>query len=438
MAGLNNTYNYTLTTLSPLSIGNEQEVVSSFSEYIYDNDYLYYIDLNKIENPDPEKIAAFIEKLNSEIDNNRHKGTLAELLKETLNIELEHLLTGEKYPIVRVAKETETKESQLVLKKLLKTRNRPYVSGSTLKGAIRAAILYHWLKNQGQPVLLEFIKKINEKYLQLNPKLAEIQKLELADRLNENEKNKLEKLKEEIRDFRNKIDKSFVGEVENLLFLKPEDGKNNTGNNAKDKTPAPSRHDASYLRVTDSQSVSEDTINIEYMQRVKVVDSAFDKKGIPFLLETVKKDTSFNFQIQIPSTQFRNNNIFHKELKFLQADNFPVTLKNIINEFSRDFIEEELMIFPNGGLKNDYEEIEKEIEKNDGAVLRIGFGKHFLNTSMALAIKKADLTCYHQLIKLLFEPDDLELHPATRTLTANNKTLGWVKLVFNNIKAASR
>ena len=165
MGALNDTYNFSLSTISPVSIGNEQEAVSSFLEYIYDEKELYFIDLGKIPHATAEQITNFTSKI--ETDNNRFRANLEKLIKESFGVEFDTIFTGEKYPISFIQDtDGELNERQLVLKRMLKTRNRPFLSGSTLKGAIKAAILYNWLKNDnnGKRYLKELSEKIDKDF----------------------------------------------------------------------------------------------------------------------------------------------------------------------------------------------------------------------------------------------------------------------------------
>ena len=456
MAGLNHTYHFKIKTLSPISIGNEQEAVTSFSDYIYDNDYLYYLDLNSLKGIDNVKIDAFIQGMQDGMYNNSFRDNFSKLVQDTLEVDIETLMTGEKYRI----RGLEPGHS-LSLRGLLKTRNRPYISGSTMKGAIKSAILYNWLMSEGKNELKEFVKYIDQVFNDLEKKIhkdivtnnlfSDQQKDLLRQAhnryiVNFNQFLHYEKFSEEqdkvirfainnIKDARFKIEKKFTETLELKLFPaeipKMKGGKQEVKDGKSQFLKI--RPDASFLRVIDTPSIDNQSIVVEYIKRVNIYDEKA-KEAIPFLIETIEANTRFDFQIQIPSNNFKLNQIFHPSLKFLQSKEMYKTLFKIINRFSEDFIKEELSNTLNVSLKSFYEGLESEITKGYEAIIRIGFGKHFLNNSMALAVKQVDKTVYGKLIELFMESENSEDFPSTRALTSNNKPLGWVKIQFESSK----
>ncbi|MDI9858942.1 type III-A CRISPR-associated RAMP protein Csm5 [Flectobacillus roseus] len=457
MAGLNHTYHFKIKTLSPISIGNEQEAVTSFSEYIYDNDYLYYLDLNSLKGIDNVKIDAFIQGMQDGMYNNSFRDNFSKLVQDTLEVDIETLMTGEKYRI----RGLEPGHS-LSLRGLLKTRNCPYISGSTMKGAIKSSILYNWLMSEGKNELKEFVKYIDQVCINLEKKIQQCTKDIVTSNLFSNEQKNLfsssnnspiinfirflnfqnlsEKQskilsvsKREITEARIKIENEFTKSLEAKLFPSKKqrmlsNGKPYLDDNRKpiyDDIP----YDSSYLRVLDTPSIDNQSIVVEYIKRVNIYNEKANE-AIPFLIETIEADTRFDFQIQIPSNNFKLNQIFHPSLKFLQSKEMYKTLFKIINRFSEDFIKEELSNTSNVSLKSFYEGLESEINKGDEAIIRIGFGKHFLNNSMALAVKQVDKTVYGKLIELFMESENSEDFPSTRVLTSNNQPLGWMKIQF--------
>ncbi len=464
MAGLNHTYHFKIKTLSPISIGNEQEAVTSFSEYIYDNEYLYYLDLNRLKGIDNAKIDAFIQGMDKGMQNNSYRDNFSKLVKDTLDVDIETLLTGEKYRI----RGLELGHS-LTLRGLLKTRNRPYISGSTMKGAIKSAILYNWLMSDGKTHLKEFVKYIDQVYNDLEKKIQKCTQIIIASNLFSYEQKNLlrnqnnspfinfirfldfQKLSKEqkeivnvsqreINEAKNRIEEEFTKALEAKLFPNQKPQKLPNGKPDLDENQKPKYkdipYDASFLRVIDSPSIDNQSIVIESMKRVNIYNEKSKEEAIPFLVETIEADTLFDFQIQIPSNTFSLNQIYHPSLKFLQSKEMYKTLFKIINKFSEDFIKEELSTASNVSLKTFYEGLESEIVNTNEAIMRIGFGKHFLNNSMALAVKQEDHNVYVKLMELMMKSEKPDDFPTTRTLTSDNQPLGWIKLSFTSEKQA--
>lgn len=448
MAGLNHTYHFKIKTLSPISVGNEQEAVTSFSEYIYDNDYLYYLDLNRLKGIDNAKIDAFIQGMDKGMQNNSYRDNFSKLVKDTLEVDIETLMTGEKYRIRGLEP-----EHSLSLRGLLKTRNRPYISGSTMKGAIKSAILYNWLMSDGKKHLREFVNFINSTYNRVgkdivinnekifssnlfslhqksflkqpqNNAITNFYQLARSQKRFDEEQNEILGVsRKALKKAKDNIEQEFTNTLEAQLFQSK-------------KPTSENRPDASFLRVIDSPSIDNQSIVIESMKRVNIYNEKSKEEAIPFLVETIEADTLFDFQIQIPSNSFKLNQVYHPSLKFLQSKEMYKSLFKILNRFSEDFIKEELNITSNVILKSFYEDLESEMAGAKEAIMRIGFGKHFLNTSMALAVKQEDHNVYVKLLELMMESEKPDDFPTTRTLTSDNQPLGWIKLSFASEKHA--
>lgn len=432
---LNRTYSFNVTTLSPVSIGNEQEAVSSFAEYIYDEETLYFIDLNNLSGITPSKIDEFIEKL-GEIEGYITKEQFEKVLNQTLGLTLDAILTGERYPIHGIEM-----GHNLVLRRMLKTRNRPFLSGSTLKGAIKAAILYSWAKNEGKEAFRKYISFFKQEYAELcvsidmNLRKAfgsnkhVLDELDIAKRMEKGisfytqfieadfvERNLRKDIKRQIAVCRSDINNEYTKSIEEIVFSK---GTTNL------------RADASYLRVIDSPSVDNDCIVIELIRRSNIFNSDSQNTDIPFLLETVRKGTNFSFKIQIPQDGIKSST---SKVLFLQSATMTQELRKQINEFSRDFIEDEiqdLSVSNNIALLNHYKILEDKLGdlNNTESIMRIGFGKHVANSSITLLIKRDYQDVYSKFLDLYFDPEN-EKFPVTRTITTDSSPLGWIQLTL--------
>jgi len=136
--------NVKLTTLSPVNIGNG-ETLSQFSDYVYDNGFIYYLDydlialeLSKMPDSDnliDEFVAIVRNQAGGSVRNRlRIKGFL-----ENTGIDFKNFASK------KIAVEEEIKE-QIQLQ--IKTGSRPYIPGSSLKGAIRTAVVSYFFTEE--------------------------------------------------------------------------------------------------------------------------------------------------------------------------------------------------------------------------------------------------------------------------------------------------
>ncbi len=129
-----------LTTLTPVNIGSG-EILSQFCDYVYDKGFIYYLDYDLIAQellkmPDGEKlidefVAIVRAQAGGSVQNRfRIKGFL-----ENTGLDFKNFASK------KIAVDGETKE-QIQLQ--VKSGGRPYIPGSSLKGAIRTAIISYF------------------------------------------------------------------------------------------------------------------------------------------------------------------------------------------------------------------------------------------------------------------------------------------------------
>lgn len=132
-----------LELITPVHIGNG-EIISPFCDYIYDSYNVYFIDHHKLEHDvfaktDSEKVIDdFINIVRSQASGN--SSTRFQLRDFFRNNNLDF----KQYTI----KKLETSDDRITeeIKKIVQTGARPYIPGSSIKGAIRTALLYEKLK----------------------------------------------------------------------------------------------------------------------------------------------------------------------------------------------------------------------------------------------------------------------------------------------------
>jgi CRISPR-associated protein Csm5 len=143
--------NFKLETITPVHVGSG-EILSQFCDYIYDNGYVYYLEHEAImeglaKKPNCDNlIDGFIEVVKKQASGNNPDRINLKDFMERLGLDYKE------YCLKRVrAVDKITEQVQLNIK----TANRTYIPGSTLKGAIRTALIsYHYqdkgrVKNKG-------------------------------------------------------------------------------------------------------------------------------------------------------------------------------------------------------------------------------------------------------------------------------------------------
>jgi CRISPR-associated protein Csm5 len=128
-----------LTTLSPLAIGKGDKL-SPYSDFVEHDNRLHLIDTNRVEAAladRPDLLDAYVAGITAGIDNNRSHFELEKFLTNRLRLDLP-AVSRRIYPLGHGAAGGVKQE----LYTILKTPNgQPYVPGSSLKGAIKTALL---------------------------------------------------------------------------------------------------------------------------------------------------------------------------------------------------------------------------------------------------------------------------------------------------------
>jgi len=376
-----------ITTVTPLHIGDDKgEVLSPYCDYVFkDNESLYYLNLRRIE----EKVVkanALDEyvRLVRAMDNTRSEFDLKRFLTDRLKLRLEDVVS-------HTIRQKGLKEKQkLQIMRTVRNGYQPYLPGSSLKGAIRTAILYDWLvcTESGEPVLKDYSKK-----------LLAIEK--------ESDRKKKEDEKRRFFD-------------ESKLW-----GSLSTGS------------DARFLRVRDSQPLSAETLMVCGLRRIRLVQGK-SKADIPQAVEAIKPGAILHTEISIVP-EFK-----HAYFEYLKKKDDVESMLNNWTSFSKDCIKyecEELQDALNN--KHSPEEIENlltfyeglsERAENGEHFLRLGFGKTVHDNSLILSwlngLEEAEGEKSWKLFLEIFHKGrrNRDFYPVTRTVTSDYKPMGWVKI----------
>lgn len=387
-----NDLSFSLRTLTPLSIGGDKgEVLSPYADFIFSDDgkKLRYLNLSKIEEAvsSQNKLDEYVRGIQSGMDNNRSDFNLYRFVTGSLKIDLDDvtrrtvpqngLRPGDRRNVVTT----------------VKNAHQPYLPGSSLKGALRTAMLYDWLVNTkvGEAALYEAV--------------ALLEKMSKMDAF---KKREIEKVGESIFD-----ESPLLGSLNSSFGP-----------------------DARFLRVRDSAPLPPNAMAVYALRRIRL-KPGLGKSAIPQVLEAIPPGQQLSCSLSIdPWLRDRAEN---KPLDYLANGDFKTIFANL-SAFSRDCIANELYELRDAttrdfekevdGLIDFYEQLQKRAE--EGAIfLRLGFGKTANDNSLTLALANGlkDQTSFHRFRahfhKLKREND---LFPITRTITPEGEPMGWVEI----------
>lgn len=405
-----------LRLLTPLHIGdNKGKKLSPYCDYVFSDDgrYLHYLDLEKIEVAVVEKNALddYVQLIQA-MDNNRSQMDLKRFLTDRLGLDIDWITRS------RIAQTgLDSKQKQPVMP-VVKNAGRPYLPGSSLKGALRTAMLYDWLvfTKAGKDVIESYRNPINEAAEKYQRHLHN-------DLLSSNWRQK----EERIRNLREEVNNSVktVFEEEALWGQ----------SQAEDKAP-----EAQYIRVRDSRPVDVKQLKIYALKRIRIVPGR-GKNAIPQVVEAIQPGTELYTDISI-RPEFQNT-----YFDYLKTGDFATIFGNL-NNFSKDCIDNELCELEDALNSKGNTSFKREIEKllefyenlknraNSGAIfLRLGFGKTVNDNSLILALLYGmeDDDAWHkfrQVVHNIRRKEDF--FPVTRTITADGLPLGWVEVAASS------
>lgn len=375
------TFRVTLTTISPVFIGGGEEALSPDTDYIKQKagNQVIIIDQQKLQQKlqealvqNPALIDEFVVGIRH-FDNNRSRFSLSDFITSRLNVPISDV---EK---CRLPVEGELQKTPI--RRFIASAGRPFIPGSTIKGAIRTAVLLDWLlkTNAGKKQLAEIRMYVEKK------------------------------------DFKA------------LKQLDP--GKECFGSIARDVFK--------YLRVSDSALIDATSLSVSEIKRVSIKEQRGNmqrrRSDIPMWGEALNSGTEGICTVSILKPSSLTG--------FPFLDNQSITaLLRIVNDQSRDSCEREQLELEHAPrdfdqFKRFYDKLLDNINKtaNNNAIVRLGGGKTWFDNSIGLAIDQEEFGpellfgAYLKLLKLGNLP-----FPSTRSAVLKDGQpalpLGWVKL----------
>lgn len=365
------TYNCTLKTKSPVIVAAGSEYQYGPQEYVFSKGRLNgnLVDLVK-------KID--ITKYYKSLDEDKKEELLSNLLDSDFNLDEysksnTDIKNYDYYPSVSKCNINPKKE----IMEHVKTMNKLYIPGSSLKGALTTAILYDKMHTDD-------VKKImkNKKY---------------RDRYNAY-KNVLKNY------FSSKKGNSAQKNI--MRFIQISDTN-------LLKIP----------RIYDIQSIQvKSNHTYEYYKRGGIVTTYY---------ETIEQNSKLNCDITIKKDKEILNQLNLKEKgKILDID----YIKDVLYNFSMDYIEYEqdfIDTYNIDFLKDYYKQLAKE-NTPDSPLIRVGLGSGFMQTTVNMKTKNEDPMLYKKVQKIAHKNTYDYEFPKSRKITAKTKKpLGWIKLRFD-------
>lgn len=176
-----------LKTISPVAIG-DGGTISNISDYYLDNSKLYYINHEKVKRffkQKPELIENFVDLTLRSQDNQRNKidfknDVIINLMKSNPDDYIQYSVPAHGL----------RHGSKQQIKTIIKTAGKPFIPGSSIKGAIKTAFLYDWLieNNKGNEFIDMLCNDINNNRINrwdiekiITNQLKEYQKIRVSD-----------------------------------------------------------------------------------------------------------------------------------------------------------------------------------------------------------------------------------------------------------------
>lgn len=386
------TFEVVLEVLSPVAIQSGEQL-SPLSDFFELDNKLYYVDPDKLIKALADD-SELMQKYTQIMDDQPSEGrSLKDLIKD--NTQLRAISTGQ--PVDFYGKST------VQMNAIIKTNGCPYIPGSSIKGAIKNAILYDWLLKNNS-VINEFLQNNITSFQESSENIRQLKK----------------NIKHECRK-QTAILNEFFEEISQKAFaISPR----------KDRVKQPAGNllirDSSLIDIAHMAVASSTRINID---KQKNEDSS---KGIPALQEYLQRGTTCTTAIRYGNScldwiDVEKNSIFGRMV--YDQSNLSALFK-VLNRFYQDTKD----LYHAFGL----EQITDTPGPNE-AMLYLGSGKGIYRNTVLLAFKK-----YYDAQALNFNKDFVPiLYPKLINIAEfpasmvhiNNSPLGWVKITDPN-KAA--
>lgn len=403
---------FNISTITPLFIGDDK-ILSPYSDYIYKNGKVNYIDQNLLmQNIPDDRIDYFIEQINKSAakKDNSKKFRLEEFIEQE-NIDIDKITKYSAFSYIN------PKAKQI--KRFISTSGRIFIPGTSIKGALRTAVIYDYLKNtnDGENLINKLIEQLTKIEHNFSNKKNAVLQIENKLKFEKNYRNK----KELFRSL-NKILYPFQEQLREII---KNIETNPFGKDAK----------ADFFKtilVSDTNTLfPEDCIYIDEIKRVKLKSTK--PTGTPFLAELLQENTNLKFSVKQNKI---NENIFNK---YYFSDFDINKLFQLVNRFSKDQLQNQLKSLPYNyhynGIKKKIKDLLNLIENNI-ILIRIGANKTFFYNTIMSLLPKEQFNIFREIFRIGKNSKTNQLvrgdFPATQAFLFDNNdinnVLGWCRI----------
>jgi len=272
------------------------------------------------------------------------------------------------------------------VREYIKTKDAAYIPGSSIKGAIRTAILWWVLKN------------------------------------NSDKFNRVKRHLEDLVRSRDGVDKKHAADkVEDEVF-------------GRDPT-----HDIlKALQVSDTNAVAAKSLKVEEVRTLTTAPQEHNWKGFYTYVEAMKTGTKLDLELKID--EFLLEGDAARELNFENKQELVMEIPRICSEFANDFIEDEIRFFRQYNRPRELDKVlefyghEKERIKEDSFLLHLSWGSGWHGMTVGRLLNPHLLSGLRMKFRL-GKPKVPEF-PKTRRLVFENGEpkypFGWIKLELKN------
>ncbi|AEH25118.1 type III-A CRISPR-associated RAMP protein Csm5 [Pyrococcus yayanosii] len=404
-----------LRVLSPLHIGNGNQLTPV--DIYPEQDRVYVLDIDKLID-DLQNLGISLEEIlhllkNPPGDRYVWKGYIDELNLNPKDYARYTLRTHG----------TPGKES-MQIREFIKLNERPYVPGSSVKGALRTAVLYKVLKECGDSatamnLVSRFDRKLAEKIGWSN----HVVEFYVEYLLNELQKEEAAKQRGKRYNFDRKRADDLL---EAIVFGMEPDRRSGV-------RYEPKRDPLRALIVRDSQPVGRRHLAV---YRVDVIGNP---QPIPIWVEALEPGTATEIEMKIEAKVLRLNSGHFNGLLWECLENygkpwevFEDFLWKAVNEFYDEVIKTELTELSRfGKYETNVKSFYSSLKSHDGHLLRLGWGSGWLATTVGILLRKeGKWEGVRRKLGLGRNPQSGKLSsyfPKTRRL-ADGLPMGWVVL----------
>ena len=383
-----------IRTVTPLHIGGN-DLLSPLADYWMDeqkNIHLVNEGLLAAAVYDKSKTNEYIKSVEQVATEKKGK-MLYDFVKDSLHKDMPDLLTGIYYKSFGI-------ENPIEIDCCIQTDGMPYIPGSSIKGALRSAILQNWLssgKAESNKALNDFLDALRtfsqRNDLNNGKKISEIEKV-----------------------FREKTEESLFGGLRD-----------------------DNRLAASCLRVNDTGSVRTEKAAVYQLDRFNLLSG---ERNIPVLKQCIDKDAVLSTTVNIDYYSYREKK-YHGVFKDILS---KAELFALINSVTLHVLNYEFALMGNkevyAAKLKAYEDfmgtMKERIEQcnNKKAFMRLGFGKMQFYQTIAMSLfaklgrdeENAEWVQYLCYCNKMSE-DLSAVYPSTRVLTSSGQLpLGWIEL----------